>query len=95
MNSPPSLFRLQRTSTRKFGIVVIGLDEVGELPSILPAEESARGLRARRRRVGSGDEHDPRDQVNEEIAAQSFAVVGEAPPAEETDWDRTECLARR
>src|SRR5580658_361528 len=65
-------------------IVVNGFDQVGELAAILEMEESAAGLRALRRGVGAGDEVDSGNQVNEQVAAQALAVVGEAAPAEKT-----------
>src|SRR5580704_14464259 len=63
-------------------VVVDGLDQIGELAAVLEVEEPAARLRALGNRVGAGDEVDSGNQVNEQIAAEALAVVGEAAPAE-------------
>src|SRR5580704_8146364 len=63
-------------------VVVDGFDQVGELAAVLEVEEPAARLRALGDRVGAGDEVDSGNQVNEQIAAEALAVVGEAAPAE-------------
>src|SRR5580693_3038073 len=65
-------------------VVVNGFDQVGELAAVLEVEEPAGRLRALGGRVRSGDEVDSGNQVNEQVAAQALAVVGEAAPAEKT-----------
>src|SRR5579864_6427338 len=72
-------------SHAELGVVVHGLDEVGELASIFEMEQSATGFGALRGFVGAGDEVNAAQQVNEEIAAESLAVVGETAPPEEAD----------
>src|SRR5579859_6323215 len=67
------------------GIIVESFDEIGELASIFEVEEAARGHGALRRLIDAGDEVNAGEQVDEEIAAESLAVVGEAAPAEEAD----------
>src|ERR1700746_13439 len=68
------------------GVVVKGFDEVRKVPAILPAEKAAGGLGALRDRVRAGNEMNPGNQVNKEVAGQAFAVVREATPAEKSDW---------
>ena len=67
----------------EFRIVVQCLDQVRKVASVFPAKQSAAGLRARGRLVGSGDEVNSGEQMHEQVAGQSLAVVGEATPAEE------------
>ena len=67
------------------GIVVESFDEIGELAAILEVEQAAGGHGALRGLVDAGDELNAGEQVNEEIAAEALAVVGEAAPAEEAD----------
>src|SRR5579862_5651169 len=68
-----------------FGIIVESFDEIGELTSIFEVEEAARGHGTLRGLIDAGDEVNAGEQVDEEIAAESLAVVGEAAPAEEAD----------
>src|SRR6266568_354941 len=65
------------------GIVVESLDEIGELAAILEMEKAAGGLGALRNRVRAGDELDPGNQVNKQVATQPLAVIRKTPPAEE------------
>src|SRR5579862_1840364 len=67
------------------GIVVESFDEIGEFAAVLEVVEAPAGLRALRGFVGAGDEVNAGNQVDEEIAAEAFAVVGKAAPTEEAD----------
>src|SRR5437763_14613473 len=70
----------------KIRIIVKGLDKIGVIASVLKMEQSSGGLRSFGHRVGSGDELNTRHEVDEQIACEAFAVIGETAPAEKPHW---------
>ena len=67
------------------GVVVESLDEVGKLAAIFEVVEASAGLGALGGLFRAGDEVDSGNQMDEEITAQAFAIIGVAAPAEEAD----------
>ena len=78
----------------EIGIVVEGFDQVGELAAILEVVKTAGGLRALRGLVDAGDELNAGEQVDEQIAAQAFAVIGDSSASGRSGRDRRGAWAR-
>src|SRR5579863_4513232 len=66
----------------EFREVIKGLDHIREVASIFPAKQSAARLCPLRGLIRARDKENSREQVNEQVAGQTFAVVGVAAPAE-------------